>query len=31
MKGKLLNSLMYALDDIRLMFENDVRFLEQFR
>lgn len=24
-------SLMYSLDDIRLMFENDVRFLEQFR
>ncbi|MBK8811137.1 MAG: phenylalanine--tRNA ligase subunit alpha [Acidobacteria bacterium] len=24
-------ALMYALDDIRLMFENDVRFLEQFR
>jgi phenylalanyl-tRNA synthetase alpha chain len=24
-------SLMYELDDIRLMFENDVRFLEQFR
>jgi phenylalanyl-tRNA synthetase alpha chain len=24
-------SLMYALDDIRLMFENDVRFLEQFK
>ena len=23
-------SLMYSLDDIRLMFENDVRFLEQF-
>jgi len=24
-------SLMYELDDIRLMFENDVRFLEQFK
>jgi phenylalanyl-tRNA synthetase alpha chain len=24
-------ALMYSLDDIRLMFENDVRFLEQFR
>ncbi len=24
-------SLMYSLDDIRLMFENDVRFLEQFK
>jgi phenylalanyl-tRNA synthetase alpha chain len=24
-------ALMYALDDIRLMFENDVRFLEQFK
>ena len=24
-------AMMYALDDIRLMFENDVRFLEQFR
>jgi phenylalanyl-tRNA synthetase alpha chain len=24
-------SLMYSLDDIRLMFDNDVRFLEQFR
>ncbi len=24
-------SLMYALDDIRYMFDNDVRFLEQFR
>jgi phenylalanyl-tRNA synthetase alpha chain len=24
-------ALMYALDDIRLMFENDVRFLGQFR
>lgn len=24
-------ALMYALDDIRLMFDNDVRFLEQFR
>ncbi|MCW5958639.1 MAG: phenylalanine--tRNA ligase subunit alpha [Pyrinomonadaceae bacterium] len=24
-------SLMYSLDDIRLMFENDVRFLDQFR
>ena len=24
-------SLMYALDDIRLMFDNDVRFLEQFK
>lgn len=24
-------ALMYALDDIRLMFENDIRFLEQFR
>ncbi len=24
-------SLMYSLDDIRLMFENDVRFLRQFR
>ncbi len=24
-------ALMYELDDIRLMFENDVRFLEQFR
>jgi len=24
-------SLMYAIDDIRHMFENDVRFLEQFR
>ncbi|MGH9906085.1 MAG: phenylalanine--tRNA ligase subunit alpha, partial [Pyrinomonadaceae bacterium] len=23
-------SLMYNLDDIRLLFENDVRFLEQF-
>ncbi len=23
-------SLMYSLDDIRLMFENDIRFLEQF-
>ena len=23
-------ALMYSLDDIRLMFENDVRFLEQF-
>ena len=24
-------ALMYALDDIRLIFENDIRFLEQFR
>ncbi len=24
-------ALMYSLDDIRLMFDNDVRFLEQFR
>jgi phenylalanyl-tRNA synthetase alpha chain len=24
-------SLMYSLDDIRLMFDNDVRFLEQFK
>ncbi len=24
-------ALMYSLDDIRLMFENDVRFLEQFK
>ncbi|MBK7513449.1 MAG: phenylalanine--tRNA ligase subunit alpha [Chloracidobacterium sp.] len=24
-------SMMYSLDDIRLMFDNDVRFLEQFR
>lgn len=24
-------SLMYSLDDIRLMFENDVKFLEQFK
>ena len=24
-------AMMYALDDIRLMFENDVRFLEQFK
>jgi phenylalanyl-tRNA synthetase alpha chain len=24
-------AMMYSLDDIRLMFENDVRFLEQFR
>jgi phenylalanyl-tRNA synthetase alpha chain len=24
-------SLMYALDDIRYMFDNDVRFLEQFK
>lgn len=24
-------AMMYALDDIRLMFDNDVRFLEQFR
>jgi len=24
-------ALMYSLDDIRLMFENDIRFLEQFR
>jgi phenylalanyl-tRNA synthetase alpha chain len=24
-------ALMYALDDIRYMFDNDVRFLEQFR
>ncbi len=24
-------ALMYSIDDIRLMFENDVRFLEQFR
>jgi phenylalanyl-tRNA synthetase alpha chain len=24
-------SLMFSLDDIRHMFENDVRFLEQFR
>jgi phenylalanyl-tRNA synthetase alpha chain len=23
-------ALMYGLDDIRLLFENDVRFLEQF-
>jgi phenylalanyl-tRNA synthetase alpha chain len=23
-------ALMYELDDIRLLFENDVRFLEQF-
>jgi len=23
-------NLMYGLDDIRLLFENDVRFLEQF-
>ncbi|MCA1592007.1 MAG: hypothetical protein LC754_05035 [Acidobacteria bacterium] len=23
-------ALMYALDDIRLLFENDVRFLKQF-
>lgn len=24
-------AMMYSLDDIRLMFENDIRFLEQFR
>ena len=24
-------ALMYSIDDIRLMFDNDVRFLEQFR
>ncbi len=24
-------ALIYALDDIRYMFDNDVRFLEQFR
>ena len=24
-------ALMYSLDDIRLMFENDIRFLKQFR
>jgi phenylalanyl-tRNA synthetase alpha subunit len=23
-------ALMYGLDDIRLLFENDVRYLEQF-
>lgn len=26
-----MSALMYKLDDIRLLFENDVRFLEQFR
>ena len=26
-----LCALMYELDDIRLLYENDVRFLEQFR
>jgi phenylalanyl-tRNA synthetase alpha chain len=26
-----LCALMYGLDDIRLLYENDVRFLEQFR
>lgn len=26
----IIGSLMYALDDVRLMFENDVRFTEQF-
>jgi phenylalanyl-tRNA synthetase alpha subunit len=25
-----MSALMYKLDDIRLLFENDVRFLEQF-
>ena len=24
-------ALMYSLDDIRLMFDNDLRFLEQFK
>jgi phenylalanyl-tRNA synthetase alpha chain len=24
-------AMMFGLDDIRLLFENDVRFLEQFR
>ena len=26
-----LSALMYSLDYVRLMFENDVRFLEQFK
>ena len=26
-----MTALMYNIDDIRHMFENDVRFLEQFR
>jgi len=26
-----LCALMYEMDDIRLLYENDVRFLEQFR
>nr|MBA3769914.1 phenylalanine--tRNA ligase subunit alpha [Blastocatellia bacterium] len=24
-------AMLYSIDDIRLMYENDVRFLEQFR